>query len=106
MRVKTKFSVCVIVLSLVVSGCSVWHYVRKDNETWKNPPFYVQLPQGWSKGPGFGDRLLLLTKDGVSLERIVIMRHALNSDKEFPLTKKKILTDMLPQELSDLVKNE
>jgi hypothetical protein len=61
--------------------------------------FYVELPKGWKKSNKV--IYLLLTKDGVLLQNIMITR--MDIDAELKYTKKKLKRDMLPQEVAEVI---
>lgn len=90
---------------VIFTGCAAWQYIGRPDTPWKNAGFDATLPTGWVKC-NLSNQLLSLTKDGMLLEEISITRHNLNSDKEFPLSKKRIKDDMLIQEIADLVVGE
>lgn len=103
--VKTKrLAVFLSLLCLVVAGCATWQYIPGRDETWKRSYFEATLPSEWVKYNG--PELLILTKDGLELNRISVVQHKMDSDKEFPQSKKKIEKDMLAQDIAQLIVNE
>ncbi|UCB56495.1 MAG: hypothetical protein JSV30_04615 [Candidatus Omnitrophota bacterium] len=95
----------VLLLLVTLSGCvTMWTYLKEEDE-WKRRPFEARLPAGWVKynAPG---AILILTKDGLLLQQIQIVQHRIDTDKEFPISKKMIKEDMLVQEIAELVVNE
>jgi len=87
-----------VLLTLFAVGCAPWVRVGgvyQDRE--KN--FSVDLPQGWMRSNT--DKSLLITRDGVLLQAIVIER--LKATDELPHTKKKLEPSMLPQEAAEVI---
>lgn len=93
-----KFILFVMVVLLV--GCATWKWTRvggfhsSDSESYS-----VELPDGWMQAPS-GD-YLLITKDGVALQNIVIEKRGVDAD--LANTKKKLKKDMLPQEAAEVI---
>ncbi len=96
---KTVFVVAL--MTLVVAGCAPWRYIGKEGTTWGQGPFTGTLPTGWVK---MDSDMLLLTRSGTSLEKIEIIRYAV--DKELPINKKKFTVGMLPQEAAQVLIDE
>ena len=85
-------------LIFILLGCATWVAVggkyKMDSQN-----FAVDLPDGWRKFNLASDSLLI-TKDGLSLQRIHISR--LEVGKDLLHTKKKFAKGMLPQEVADV----
>jgi len=83
---------------IFLAGCAPWIQV---GGLYKNEShnFSVELPQGWMKLNA--EEYLLITRDGVLLQNIQIVRHKI----EDPLkhTKKKFSKGMLPQETAEVI---
>lgn len=87
-----------VLLTLLAVGCAPWVRVGgvyQDSE--RN--FSVDLPQGWMKSST--DKSVLITRDGVLLQTIVIER--LKATDELQYTKKKLDPSMLPQEAAEVI---
>jgi hypothetical protein len=94
-----KTSLLNLFLMLILCACATWAVVggqyKMDSQNYQ-----VDLPQGWRKfNPATG--VLLITKDGFSLQQIHISR--LEIGKELPHTKKKLTAGMLPQEAAEVI---
>jgi hypothetical protein len=79
-------------------GCAPWTQV---GGLYKNEShnFSVELPQGWMRWSQGED--LLITRDGVLLQNIQIVRQ--NIEDPLKHTKKKFSKGMLPQEAAEVV---
>jgi len=89
-----------VLMLLLVTGCAPW--VKTDGPfTSVSKGFTVDPPQGWMRQNT--DELLLVTKDGFLLQKIIISRKNLSDAKQFSYTKKRISDGMLPQELAEVV---
>jgi hypothetical protein len=79
-------------------GCAPWLQVgglyRMESHNYS-----VELPQGWMRW-NQGDQLLI-TRDGVPLQNIQIIRR--NIDEPLKHTKKKFSQAMLPQEAAEVI---
>jgi hypothetical protein len=85
---------------LLVTACAPW--VKTDGPfTSESKGFTVDPPQGWMRRNT--DELLLITKDGLLLQRAIISRKSLSDEKQFPYTRKRVTDGMLPQELAEVV---
>ena len=92
--------ILVVVAALLVAGCA--HWVKTEGSFVSDSEnFAVDLPIGWMRSNN--DKLLLMTKDGIYLQRIVISRINLSDEKQFSATKKRVTKEMLPQEVADVV---
>lgn len=85
------------VFCILIAGCATW---SKTTENYVNSAekYSVNLPWGWMMHKGGG---LLLTRDGIWLENIVVSRRKI--DKELPYTKKKFVKGMLPEEIAQII---
>ncbi|MCL5062963.1 MAG: PsbP-related protein [Nitrospiraceae bacterium] len=83
---------------LLIMGCAPWLQVG-GLYTSEDYNFSVELPQGWMRFNT--DEYLLITRDGVLLQNILIERLPIN--KELKYTKKKFKKGMLPQEVAEVV---
>ena len=93
-----KTSCLYLLFIFTLLGCATWVAVGGQHKM-DSQNFTVELPDGWRRFNPAGDRLLL-TKDGFSLQKIIILR--LEVSKELPHTKKKLTKGMLPQEAADV----
>lgn len=85
--------------SVVLCACAPnWQNLRKA-ETFKGPAraYTVVLPEDWKRAPTDSD-VLLITRDGLFLQQISVVKHALK--EAFPGVK--ISADTPPQELAML----
>ncbi len=88
-----------VLLTLVACVPQPWVMVGgKFTDT--EQQFEVELPRGWRKANRVEDALII-TKEGVVLQMIVIKRTAI--DESLLYTKKKISHTMLPQEVAEVV---
>lgn len=94
-----------LLLLMILYGCATWQYIDKSDTRWRQSNFEANLPRGWVKNNA-SLSLLSLTKDGLLLQEIRVAKHNTNSEKEFPITKKKITEDMLVHEIAELIINE
>jgi hypothetical protein len=92
------------ILSLIICGCAAWQLVQIPYK-WRYSNFEATLPEGWMKFNSPVD-LLFLTKDGEFLQNIRFFRYRIDKEKELPLSKKKFMKEMLPQEIAELIVNE
>jgi len=90
-----KILLFILILSM---GCAPWVQVGGLYKT-ESHNYSVDLPQGWMRW-NKGDHLLI-TRDGVLLQNIQIVR--LNSEEPLPHTKKKFSKGMLPQEVAEVI---
>ena len=88
-----------LVLITFLWSCATWVAVGGKYST-SSQNFEVELPVGWRKY-NLSQDSLIITRDGVALQQIQIMRRAI--DKELPHTKKKLSEEMLPQEVAEVV---
>jgi len=95
-------------MSLVVSGCAQYSLVSAGTQ--KVGDLTVNPQSEWSKAAnsGLGPKTILWTKDGSQLNRLVFFNGIANGksiytsySRELPLPK--FRTDMLPNELAELV---
>jgi len=90
----------IVLALLVTAACGPWLRVEGPF-TSEALNFRVDLPQGWmQQNTG---KYLLITRDGVLLQRIVAMRINLADEKQFTHTKKRVTAEMLPQEVAEVV---
>lgn len=84
-------------LAFFITGCATWH---KTSGNYINSPekYSVDLPWGWMQHKG---KELILTKDGIWLESIIIARH--NIEEKLQYTKKKFVKGMFPEEISQII---
>lgn len=87
-----------LVLFVFISSCAPWVQVGGLYES-NEDNFAVELPNGWMKLRQSNE--LLITRDGILLQTITIKR--LDVKHEFKNTKKKLIEDMLPEEVSKVV---
>jgi hypothetical protein len=88
-----------LLLVISVSGCAPWSLVGGPYVA-SSDRYEVELPQNWRKQNGRADSLAL-TRDGMTLQRIVIGRHPV--DKDVPHIKRKLTNLMLPQDAAEVV---
>jgi hypothetical protein len=89
------------VMLLLVAGCatpSAWVPAEQIYSV-ESQNYSVELPQGWMRFSK--DGYLLLTRDGVLLQNILIERSPI--DTELKHTKRKFSKGMLPQEQSEVI---
>lgn len=90
---------------ILLCGCVPWQYIDKSDISWKHSGLEARLPTGWVRH-NVSLSLLSLTKDGFLLQEIRVNQRKMNSEKEFPITKRKITEDMLIHEIAELFINE
>ena len=98
MNIKRSLLICLI-LVFFFGGCAPWMVVGGPYENTQHN-FKTEFPKGWRKFNLSRDDVLI-TKDGFSLQFIRISRNPI--DEELQHTKKKFTTEMLPQEVSEIV---
>jgi len=90
-----------LVLLVVIVGCvSYWSRTGGPYQA-RDRRYTVELPENWMQFTQTQDRSLLITRDGVLLQSITIRNFA--SEKPLTHTKKKIRSDMLSQELAEVI---
>ncbi len=94
-----RIIVLCLIVTIIAMGCATWVAV-KGKHSISSQNFEVEIPDGWRKFNASRDALII-TKDGLSLQQINIMRREI--DKEMPHTKKKLSKEMMPQEVSEVV---
>jgi hypothetical protein len=83
----------------LLAGCATsWIRVDDANREYRNEFYQVTLPPGWYHHQS-GDSLLL-SQDGLDLQRILIQYHP--HDKAFETLEKHSSATMLPSELAEL----
>ncbi len=89
----------VILITALIAGCATtWARIDDANRNYQGEHYSVMLPPGWMRLESGGN--LLLSKDGIDLQRIIIEYHA--HDKAFEKLKKTSSATMLPSELAEL----
>jgi hypothetical protein len=94
-----KTIVLYLIITILVMGCATWVAVE-GKYSMSSQNFEVEIPDGWRRF-NLSQDALIITKDGLTLQQIQIMRRSV--DKELPHTKKKILKEMLPQEIAEVL---
>ena len=87
-----------VLILMLTAGCAVWTQVGGLYTSEPNN-YSVDLSQGWMRW-GKTDHLLI-SRDGVLLQNIQIIRH--NVKDPLNHTKKKLAKDMLPQETAEII---
>jgi len=94
-KVKKIFMTSVLIVAM---GCAPW--VRVGGLYKSDAHQYtVHLPDGWMRW-NRGDNVLI-TRDGVELQQIVLLRWAI--DEPLKHTKKKLSQEMLPFEIAEVI---
>lgn len=89
-----------LIVLLFIAGCVHAPWVQVGGlYTSESHNFSVEIPHGWMRLNT--DKYLLITRDGVLLQNILIER--LPIDKQLKHTKKKFNTGMLPQEAAEVI---
>ena len=89
----------VILIFALIAGCATtWTRIDDANRSYQGEHYSVVLPTGWMRLESSGN--LLLSKDGIDLQRIIIEYHP--HDKAFEKLKKTSSASMLPSELAEL----
>ena len=84
----------------VIAGCGPW--LRTEGPYVSDAlNFAVDPPLGWMRQNN--NSLLLITRDGVMLQKIVGKRLEIGKEKQFAHTKKRVNGEMLPQEAAEVV---
>lgn len=90
----------VLLLVLVTAGCAPW--VKTDSPVTSGAlEFQVDPPPGWMRRNS--DKLFVITRDGLSLQTVVIARIKVSDEKQFKYTKRRVSAGMLPQEVAEVV---
>ncbi len=89
-------------LVFCIIGCVTSNFTTIEEPAYKGPndEFVVQIPKDWKKYKMPGDSNLVITRDGLELQRILVSMKSTASNMTF--TKRKATDDMMPQELADL----
>jgi hypothetical protein len=87
-----------LMILFFVIGCAPWMQVG-GLYTSKSHNFSAELPQGWMRLNT--KEYMLITRDGVILQNIVIERRPI--DEEFEYTKRKLSKGILPQEAAGVI---
>jgi len=89
----------VLLVVLLATGCAPW--VKTDSPvTSQSLQFQVTPPQGWMRRNS--DSSFQITRDGLSLQTVVISRVGVNEEKQFAHTKRRVSAEMLPQEIAEV----
>ncbi len=90
----------VLLLVLLLTGCALW--VRTESP-YVSDTLHISadLPAGWMRQNT--SNFLVITKDGVLLQKIVANRMEIAREKQFASTKKRVSAGMLPQEVAEVV---
>lgn len=87
-------------LLLLTTACAPW--VKTDAPfTSAAKDYSVEPPHGWNRRNT--DEFLLVTRDGLQLQNMYITRKNITEEKQFPHTRKRITSGMLPHELAEVV---
>jgi len=97
-RRETMKKILLLLILTLSIGCAPWVQVGGLYKT-ESHNYSVELPQGWMRWNKGDD--LLITRDGVLLQHIQIVR--LNTDEPLKHTKKKFSKVMLPQEVAEVI---
>lgn len=88
-----------ILTTVLIAGCATtWTRIDDAGRSYQGAHYSVMLPVGWMRLESGGN--LLLSKDGLDLQRIIIEYHT--HDKAFETLKKASSATMLPSELAEL----
>jgi len=86
-------------LLLLTTACAPW--VKTDAPFIPAAKDYtVEPPHGWNRRNT--DEFLLVTRDGLLLQKIHISRKNIGENEQFPHTRKRITSGMLPHELAEV----
>jgi len=89
----------IILTIALIAGCAVlWSRIDDANRNYQGAHYSVTLPVGWMRRESGGN--LLLSKDGIDLQRILIEYRP--HEKAFEKLKKTSSATMLPSELAEL----
>ena len=91
-------SAVILILALIAGCATTWTRIDDANRSYQGEHYSVVLPTGWMRLESSGN--LLLSKDGIDLQRIIIEYHP--HDKTFEKLKKTSSASMLPSELAEL----
>lgn len=85
-----------LLLFMMLGGCGPW---AKTKGAYNGNGFVVDLPEGWMRSRQAD--YLLITRDGVLLQSVVVYRTEVGSS--FKNTKKKLTKGMMPQEAAEVI---
>ena len=89
----------VILTTALIAGCATtWTRIDDASRNYQGAHYSIMLPVGWMRLESGGN--LLLSKDGIDLQRIIIEYHT--HDKAFETLKRTSSATMLPSELAEL----
>jgi hypothetical protein len=90
----------ILLALLVMGGCGPW--LKAEGPFISDSlNFSMDPPQGWMRRNT--DKYLLVTRDGILLQKIVATRMSLDEEKQFRHTKKRVTAGMLPHEVVEIV---
>jgi hypothetical protein len=95
---RLHISIAILITALIAGCATTWARIDDANRSYQGEHYSVMLPAGWMRMEGGGN--LLLSKDGIDLQRIIIEYHT--HDKAFENLKKTSSAAMLPSELAEL----
>ena len=98
MSYKYRSTAVWLLIGLLAGCATTWVRVDDANREYRNEFYRVTLPPGWYRHQS-GDSLLL-SKDGLDLQRILIQYHP--HEKAFETLDKPSAATMLPSELAEL----
>ena len=94
----TRRLIFILVLSIVLSGCTLWTPIQEPQFSHQKYQYDVQFPVGWVRfNQASGSQRI--TRDGFNLNIIEIER--VKPEKAFPRTEAEASKDMLVQDLAD-----
>jgi len=102
---NSKIVFVLAALVLFVSGCATvqpWQ-LTQNSQKWKYANLEATIPDGWMRMNYASKNMLFLTKDGESLQTIMVFMNdpQFYKGKDLSPEKKKAEKDMLPQEIAD-----
>jgi len=103
MPALTRASIALLLTTLLVAtGCATAPWVPAGGAYASSADHYtIDLPQGWMRWTQDEDGRLVVTRDGVLLQLIMIER--LRVGESLKHTKKKLAKGMMPQEVAEVL---
>lgn len=97
---KTAALVLAAVVTSCLVSCITWTRIEDNTTTYRGRYFALEQPLGWNAILSADGDFLLLTKDGLDLQRIVVRRRS--HAEAFPILASQTTADMLPSDLAEL----
>lgn len=92
--------IVIVILSLSFAACAAWKRIDDTNAAFSGKHFSLNQPTGWLALNTPGGDALILSKDGINLQRMVFSYR--EHQEAFPRIEKETSSETLPAELAEL----